>query len=187
MARRFARVLLLGWLVVAAAGAEAANRAPFSLIDHDGRAVTDADFRGRYLLLFFGYTACPDICPTDLAVIAATLDRLGEAAAAVQPLFVTIDPERDTPSVLAAYVANFHPRLIGLTGTPEAVAAIAARYGVGVQRSGAAAGGDYLLDHTGATYLIGPDGGGLRRFRHGTGAAEMAAVIGALIASGGTD
>ena len=186
MARPFARMPLLGWLVVAAAGAEAANRAPFSLTDHDGRAVTDADFRGRYLLLFFGYTACPDICPTDLAVMATALDRLGEAAARVQPLFVTIDPARDTPSVLAAYVANFHPRLVGLTGAPQAVAALAARYGVGVQRSGAA-GDDYFLDHTGATYLIGPDGGGLRLFQHGTGAAEMAAVIAALIAAGGEE
>jgi protein SCO1/2 len=168
----------------------AANRGAFSLVDHTGRAVTDEDFLGRFMLVFFGYTYCPDICPTDLQVMSNALDILGPAAERVQPIFVTIDPERDTPEVLATYVGHFHPRLAGLTGTPEQVAAVAKIYRVRYRKfyplapdeddegsRGNEAAGQYLIDHTGATYLIGPDGGGLSLYQHGITPEELAADI----------
>src|SRR3546814_3262603 len=97
---------------------------PFTLVDHQGRTVTEQDFGNRYLLVFFGFSHCPDICPTTLADIAGTLDMLGGVADAVQPLFVSLDPERDTPERLAEYVAALDPRIVGLTGTPEQIAEI---------------------------------------------------------------
>ena len=89
---------------------------PFALIDHDGRPRTDADFRGKLMLVYFGFTYCPDVCPTDLQAIGLAMDRSAPPANAVQPLFITVDPERDTPQHLAEYVPLFHPRLIGLSG-----------------------------------------------------------------------
>ena len=93
---------------------------PFALIDHNGSARTDADFRGKLLLVYFGFTFCSDVCPTDLQAIAAALDKLGPRPRRVQPLFITVDPEKDTPEQLKNYVALFHPRMIGLTGDPQA-------------------------------------------------------------------
>lgn len=166
--------------------ADGANSVPFALIDHGGRAVTDTDFHGSYLLIYFGYTQCPDICPTDLAKMAAAVDGLGGDAERVQPLFVTIDPSRDSVAVLADYVGHFHPRLIGLTGDPAQIAALAARYGVRSKPyqdgdQGEAA-GDYYLDHTGAMYLLGPDGGGLSYFQHDVVAADITSVMQQFIA-----
>lgn len=162
----------------------AENRAPFSLVDQTGRTVTDRDFLGSFLLIFFGYTSCPDICPTDLTVMSEAVNLLGEAGSAVQPIFITIDPERDTVETMAAYVKHFHPRLVGLTGTPEQVDAIGARYGVQAKRYQALtaptegqADEGYFLDHTGAIYLIAPDGAGLTYFQHGVPAADIAATI----------
>ncbi len=162
--------------------AAAENRAPFSLVDQTGRAVTDRDFAGSFMLIFFGYTHCPDICPTDLTVMGEAVDLLGGAGDAVQPIFITIDPARDTVEVMAAYVQHFHPRLVGLTGTPEQISAIGARYGVQakqyrVEDASVSTEDDYFLDHTGATYLLGPDGGGLTYFQHGVPAADIAATI----------
>src|SRR5690349_7329011 len=97
---------------------------PFTLVDHTGKQVTDRDFRGRIMLVFFGFTFCPDVCPSGLQVIAAALDKLGPQAQKITPILITIDPERDTPAQLAAYVKSFHPRLVGLTGTPEEIAAV---------------------------------------------------------------
>ena len=106
---------------------------PFTLTSHDGRRVSESDFAGRYRLVYFGFTFCPDVCPTDLQVLAAGLRRFeasdAERAARVQPLFVTVDPARDTPEALRAYVANFHPRLVGLTGSEEEIARVARAYG----------------------------------------------------------
>jgi len=162
--------------------AAAENRAPFSLIDQNGRAVTDRDFAGSFMLIFFGYTYCPDICPTDLTVMSEAVDLLGEAGDVVQPIFITIDPTRDTAEVMAAYVKHFHPRLVGLTGTSEQISAIGARYGVQAQRYQAEAASEpaddeYYLDHTGAMYLLGPNGEGLTYFQHGMPAADIAATI----------
>jgi protein SCO1/2 len=157
-----------------------ANRAPFALVDHTGRAVTDRDFLGRFLLIFFGYTHCPDVCPMDLAIMSEAVDLLGDEGNWVQPLFITIDPVRDTVAVLANFVGHFHPRLIGLTGTPEQVTAVAKRYHARYQMFTPAEGAEpesYLMDHTAAFYLLGPDGGGLALFNHATKAEDIAAVI----------
>ena len=109
---------------------------PFSLTDQDGRRVSEKDFLGKHMLVFFGYTYCPDICPTELQVMTAALDTLGPEAEKIQPVFVSVDPERDTPEVLKSYVENFGPRLIGLTGTPEEIAAIAKAYRVYYAKAG---------------------------------------------------
>jgi protein SCO1/2 len=101
---------------------------PFELVDHTGKKRTDADFRGKLLLVYFGYTYCPDICPADLLQISLAIDQLGTAGDEVQPLFISVDPERDTTTVLAQYVSSFHPRLIGLTGTPEKIRRVANSY-----------------------------------------------------------
>ena len=103
---------------------------PFDLIDHTGKPVTDADYRGEFLLIFFGYTYCPDICPTELQNIAIVLDELGEKAVSVRPLFITIDPERDTVEYISQYVGPFHPRMVGLTGTTEQIEKVAGLYRV---------------------------------------------------------
>jgi protein SCO1 len=133
---------------------------PFSLIDHTGKRVTDQDFRGRHMLVFFGYTFCPDICPSGLQVISAALDKLGPAADGLTPLFITIDPERDTPEKLAAYVKSFHPRLLGLTGTPAEVAAVVKAYRVYARKvADEQHPKDYTMDHSSILYVMGPDGG----------------------------
>ena len=132
--------------------------AQFDLIDQDGKVATVEDFAGQSLLVYFGYTFCPDMCPTALAVMAAALDELGDPLAArVQPILITVDPERDTPAVLADYVKLFHPRLIGLTGTPQQIARTASAFHVQYRRvaTAEAAATDYLMDHTGFIFLIG--------------------------------
>ena len=103
---------------------------PFTLIDHDGRPRTDADFRGKLMLIYFGFTFCSNTCPTDLQAIAGSLDQLGAAGDAVQPLFITVDPEKDTPAQLKGYVRLFHPRMIGLTGSPKQIRKVANDYKV---------------------------------------------------------
>jgi protein SCO1/2 len=110
---------------VTAKGASGTPRigGPFQLVDQHGRPFSDADLRGRPALIFFGYTQCPDVCPTTLLKLTEALDILGADGAAIQPVFITVDPLRDTPEVVADYVANFHPRLIGLTGTRTQIAA----------------------------------------------------------------
>ena len=95
---------------------------PFTLTDQTGKRVTDQDFRGQFLLLFFGYTNCPDVCPTALQIMAAALDKLGANARRITPVLISVDPDHDTPALLASYVASFHPRLIGLTGSPAEIA-----------------------------------------------------------------
>ena len=151
---------------------------PFSLIDQDGRRVTEKDFLGKYMLVFFGYTYCPDICPTELQVMSAALDQMGPEAGRIQPIFVSIDPARDTPEVLKAYVANFGPRLIGLTGSPEEVAAIAKAYRVYYAKAGnGSTATDYLMDHSSIIYLIGPDGRFVKHMPYTTDAAKLATEL----------
>jgi protein SCO1/2 len=133
---------------------------PFTLTDGAGRVVTDRDFRGRYLLVYFGYTSCPDACPTTLNQVAAALDRLGAKAALVQPLFITVDPRRDTPAVIGPYAAAFGPHIIGLTGQPDAIARVIKEYRVSADvRSTGGPGDAYTVDHSSILYLMGPDGG----------------------------
>lgn len=150
---------------------------PFSLTDHTGRAVTDRDFRGKSLLVFFGFTQCPDVCPTELQVVAEVLEKLGPRAGQVAPLFVTVDPERDTPAVLAQYVALFDPRITGLTGTPEQIAQMARAYHVFYAKVTPPGASTYTMDHSALLYLMGPDGGFRAVFRHGTPAAEIARAV----------
>jgi cytochrome oxidase Cu insertion factor (SCO1/SenC/PrrC family) len=148
--------------------------------DHTGRAVSESDFAGSFQLVFFGYTECPDVCPSNLVVMGEALRVLGEDADRVQPIFVTLDPERDGPGTLAEYVTHFHPRLVGLTGDSAQIAAAATAYGVYVERVEAGPGaeaGSYSLSHTAQTYLIGPDGEGLAIFEHGSDPRAMAAEI----------
>ena len=148
---------------------------PFSLVDHTGKRVTDADFRGRPMLVMFGFTFCPDVCPSGLQVMAAALDKLGAKGQQVAPLFISVDPERDTPAQLAQYVASFHPRLIGLTGSQAEVDAAAKAYHVYYkkvrdEKSSAA----YTIDHTALIYLMGPDGAYIAHFTQATGVDTMA-------------
>lgn len=131
---------------------------PFELTDQTGHRRTDADFRGKLVVLYFGYTSCPDVCPTELQSISLALDQLGAAAEAVQPLFITVDPERDTPARLASFVAAFHPRLIGLTGSPAEIRKTAIAYRTFFAKSSIATPGDYSVDHSGFIYLVGKDG-----------------------------
>jgi protein SCO1/2 len=150
---------------------------PFALIDHRGRAVTEQHFRGRFLLVYFGYTSCPDVCPTELSKLGAALDSLGAAAAEVQPLFITVDPARDSAALLAGYVAHFHPRLVGLTGTVEQIAQAQRAFGIHADRSSEAADGGYFMNHSLLTFLLGRDGHHLETFLSGTEPAAMAARI----------
>lgn len=148
---------------------------PFTLVDHTGKTVTDADFRGRFLLVFFGYTFCPDVCPTELNAITVAMDKLGPLAEKVTPVFITIDPHRDTVEKLKSYVADFHPRLVGLTGSEEQVAAAARAYRVYYKKAGGdKAGEDYLVDHSSYVYLMGPDGVFLTHFSFGVEPGKMA-------------
>jgi protein SCO1/2 len=131
---------------------------PFELTDQTGHRRTDADFQGKLVLLYFGYTFCPDVCPTELQSISLALDELGAAADAVQPLFITVDPGRDTPAQLADFVSSFHPRLIGLTGSLAEIRKTAIAYRTFFAKSGATTADDYSVDHTGFIYLLGKDG-----------------------------
>ncbi len=142
---------------------------PFALTDHTGQRVTDKDFQGRHLLVYFGFTFCPDVCPTGLQVIAAALDQLGAKADRITPVFITLDPARDTPAQLAGYVGAFHPRLIGLTGTQQEIEEVARAYRVyfkSVKDDKSAAG--YTLDHTSIIYLMDSKGEFVVHFTHAT-------------------
>lgn len=158
------------------------NREPiggaFELIDQAGRPRRSDDFRGKLLLVYFGFTSCPDICPTDLQEISLALDRLGADAAAVQPLFITVDPDRDTPAQLADYLTSFHPSFVGLTGSAEAIRRAADAYKVYVAK--VATGSqttDYTVDHSAFIYLMDRNGGYLGFFPPGTPADRLIAMI----------
>ncbi len=131
---------------------------PFQLVAPDGSTVSETSFPGRYLLIFFGFTYCPDVCPTELATMSAALDALGGDADRIQPLFVSVDPQRDTPEVMGQYTAVFDPRILGLTGSEAQVAAAAAAFRVYHERVEPEGGGDYLVNHSAFTYLVDPDG-----------------------------
>ncbi len=150
---------------------------PFTLTDQTGKTRTDADFRGKLMLVYFGYTTCPDICPTDLTQIGLALDKLGDAGDAVQALLISVDPERDTTDVLAKYVANFHPRILGLTGTAAQVHAAADAYKAYYARYTPPDAAVYLIDHTGFIYLMGRFGEYLGFFPPGTAADRMVEII----------
>jgi len=154
----------------------------FTLTGPGGQMVSEHSFPGKLSLIFFGYRFCPDVCPTGLQKIAATMEVLGARGTAVQPLLISVDPERDTPAALAEYVELFHPRMIGLTGKPEEIAAVAKTFRAYYRR---APGGDaesYSIDHSAYTYLADDTGRVLAVFGHDTPAQEMAAKIGSFLA-----
>jgi protein SCO1/2 len=153
---------------------------PFKLVDQTGKTVTDQDFRGRYMLVFFGFTHCPDICPAELQVMSESLDALGPKAEKVVPVFITLDPERDTPEVMGEYVKNFGPRFVGLTGSPEAIAEAAQAYKVAFAKfvpEGQEDNQNYSIDHVAIAYLMGPDGKYIEHFAYGTPAAKMTETL----------
>ena len=148
---------------------------PFSLVGADGKPVTDRDFRGRYMLIFFGFTHCPDICPAELQVIAQALEQLGDKAKTVVPIFITLDPERDTPEAMANYVKSFGPNFVGLTGSPVAIAAAATAYRVAYSKvENKESAGDYSVDHSALVYLMDPEGRYVTHFSYGLSADQMA-------------
>ena len=160
--------------------AGAAIGGPFTLTSHEGRPVSDTDFNGRYRLIYFGYSFCPDVCPVDLQQIGQGLRIFEKAdpdrAARVQPIFISIDPERDTPPVLKDYVAAFHPRLIGLTGTPDQIKNVAKSFGIYFAKAGGNE-SDYLMDHSRTAMLFGPDGDPIAIVPHDQGADAVAAEL----------
>ncbi len=196
--KRLAIALLLALqaIVIAPTGTSAAGGAdplagrfggPFRLETHDGRTVTDADFRGRYMLVYFGFTNCPDICPMDLSEAARALDLLGPTASKIQPLFITVDPFRDTAPVLAAYVKSIHPALIGLTGSEASISAVAKAYKVHRRKIATTpddAPGAYTVDHGSLTYLMSPDGAFLTLLPHMTTAERIADIIARYVTAG---
>jgi protein SCO1/2 len=160
---------------------------PFSLTDQDGMRRTDMDFRGKYMLVFFGYTYCPDVCPTTLAIEAEALDKIGSRAALIAPIFISVDPKRDTPDKLKSYLAAFdarppgaRPNFVGLTGNDEEIAEAADAYRVyyrahldGLHGNGA----DYSIDHTGNVYLMSPEGKFVAYYSPGILPDELAADL----------
>jgi cytochrome oxidase Cu insertion factor (SCO1/SenC/PrrC family) len=130
---------------------------PFRLTDQNGKAVSDADFRGRYMLIYFGYSFCPDVCPTTLSVMAQALDKLGGENRRVTPIFITIDPERDTSQVLGDYMKAFGASFVGLTGSAAAIKDVEKKYHVYAVKKPLEK-GSYGMDHSSVLYLMGPDG-----------------------------
>lgn len=178
---------LLGWMRFAVPPPPQGNLAgsslggAFALIDQDGKPRTDKDFAGKYRLMYFGYTFCPDICPTDVALVAKGLKAFEatapKRAAKVQPIFVTVDPERDDPASLKAFVSAFHPRLIGLTGTPAAIEAAKKTFGIYSRKVETSDPANYLVDHFAVIYLFGPNGEPIAFLPHGSTAAEVTAML----------
>ena len=151
---------------------------PFTLTDQNGTLVSDSDFRGKYMLVSFGYTYCPDICPAELNVMSEALKKLGSDAQNIVPIFITIDPQRDTVEQMANYVSSFHPRMVGLTGTEEQIKEAAGAYRVFYSRAdGDGAGDSYLMDHSTFMYLMNPKGEYVTHFGYGISADDLAARL----------
>ena len=178
-------MLILGvgaFLWLSESGTASLIGGPFTLEDGNGKQVTDRDFRGKYMLVYFGYTFCPDVCPTTLNEVADALDKLGAKADRLQPIFITVDPKRDLPAIVKQYSAAFTPRLIGLTGTDEQIARVAQEYRVyyAEHRTGSGP-NDYTMDHSSVLYLMGPDGRFIAPIRADADAAHIAADLARLI------
>jgi len=151
---------------------------PFTLTTHTGEQVTQDMLKGQYSLIYFGFTHCPDICPTTLLVMSNALNDLGEQATRIKPVFITLDPERDSVEKLQQYVSSFHPRLVGLTGTPEQIKQAADAYKVyytKVETPESAL--EYLVDHSGFIYLMDPKGEYITHFPHNVAEQTLAATL----------
>jgi len=138
----------------------------FTLTDQNGNKVSDSDFKGKNMLVYFGFTNCPMICPTDMANLTQVLEELGEDAKKIQPVFITIDPQRDTPEQIKTFLSNFYPTFVGLTGTPREIADVANKYRIYYKQVEAEDLQEYTMDHSAYTYLMGKDGKYLAHFRH---------------------
>ena len=166
----------IGW--DAMQGGQPAIGGPFSLVDQNGRTVTGETLKGKPTLIYFGYTFCPDVCPTSLLLMETAIDKLGpNAAKKVNLVFITIDPERDTQKLIKDYVGNFGPTFIGLTGTPEQVAAAARAYRVYYQKVPGKDGAPYLMDHSSIVYLLDRNGRFITHFTHEAKAEAIAAGV----------
>ena len=149
---------------------------PFTLTDQAGRKRSDSEFRGRLMIVYFGYTFCPDVCPADLMAITQALDQLGSYAEGIQPVFITVDPERDT-KLLSDYVAAFHKSFIGLTGSPEEIRQVANAYKAFYAKVPTERSGEYAIDHTGVIYLMGRDGQYLGFMPPQTGPEKLTEIL----------
>ena len=154
---------------------------PFEMTDHNGRRVTEKDFQGRLMLVYFGFTYCPDICPAGLQVVTAALEELGTDANRIVPIFITVDPERDTPEQMKQYVSSFHKSFIGLTGSKEDVAQAAKAYRVYYRKVQDELLSDYTMDHTSFLYLMGADGQFITHFPHSIDPEKLAERLAAEI------
>lgn len=164
-------------------GADYAKELP--LPDVDGKTRTLSEFQGKVVIVFFGFAQCPDVCPTTMAEIAEVRQKLGAAGAKVQPIFITVDPERDTPQAIKDYLANFHPRFAGLTGSPAQIAKAAKAYHVYYAKiENKTDPQSYLMDHSSIIYLMGPDGRFLKHFAYTTDASALAAGLKTALSGG---
>jgi protein SCO1/2 len=170
-----------GWIVVDFSRSDAGTPViggPFALTDHNGKRVTDADFKGKPTLIYFGFTYCPDVCPTSLLLMQTAVEQLGkDADQRVNMVLITVDPERDTPAVLKDYVGNFGPTIVGLTGSPEDIAAAAKAFRVYYRKVEGKDGGPYLMDHSSIFYLLDQRGRFVKHFTHQSRAEDIAAAI----------
>jgi protein SCO1/2 len=182
--------MLLGSLLAACSGGGSGEApplqgaklgGPFTLTDQSGRKVTEADFEGKYRIVYFGFTYCPDVCPVDMQVIGQAMRQIeksdSDLSKRLQPIFITVDPERDTPAVLKEYVSSFHPRTIGLTGTPDQIADVAKKHGIFFQKAEEGGASEYQMDHSRIVLLFGPKGEPLAILPHDEGAEAVAAEI----------
>jgi cytochrome oxidase Cu insertion factor (SCO1/SenC/PrrC family) len=155
---------------------------PFVLVNGDGETVTEKAFDGKVMAVYFGFTYCPDVCPTELAIVADAIDLLpANVAAKVAPLFITIDPDRDTPELVKEYAANFHENMVGLTGTPEQIAAAGKAYRVYYAKRETES-GSYTMDHTSYIYIMDKQGRYYRHFRMNSSPEEIAEALKAAVA-----
>jgi protein SCO1/2 len=150
---------------------------PFVLTDAEGKRRTDAEFRGKHMLVFFGFTNCPDFCPTALYTISQAMEKLGPKADRLVPIMITVDPERDTPAQLKNYAQNFDKRVVMLTGSAEEVAVAARAYRVYYQKRPLEKAGEYTMDHSAYIYLMGPDGKFIIHFRHAVPPDDLADAL----------
>lgn len=162
---------------------------PFELMDHTNKLVTQADFMNQYTLIYFGYTYCPDVCPTELTIMTTTLDELADKdpklAEKITPIFITVDPKRDTVDVMAEYVDNFHPRMVGLTGNSSQTALAAKAYRVFYALGDPDEDGDYPVDHSSFLYFMGPGGAYRTMFKHNSNPLQVAKTLKSILEADG--
>ncbi len=150
---------------------------PFTLTNQNGKVVTDKDFRGRYMLVAFGYTYCPDICPAELNVISGAMEKLGDKSKNIVPIFITVDPKRDTVEQMANYISSFYPTMVGLTGTEEQIKEAASAYRVYYAKAEGDSDDNYLMAHSTFIYLMDPQGEYVTHFGYGISAEDLAARL----------